>query len=161
MRLKCNMCFSDRYVVVSREKGIVNYGIGTKLKATSDTFYIQKNQCLKCNTTTEHKLSYVSDSRKYRYLNIGGNVIQFHRFVFELNNRKLKPGEMVRFRDGNCGNCKPSNLEAIMPRLKKKRVANRKILVCARPLCNHVWRQRGDKEPKTCPKCRSKRWRKE
>ena len=44
---------------------------------------------------------------------------------------------------------------------KKGKVANRTILVCARPNCNHVWRMRGKNPPKTCPLCRSRNWGKE
>ncbi len=145
MRLKCKMCGSDRYVVVS-------------IKPFNDTVYIQKNQCLKCSTITEHEVSYLSDPKKYKYINVHGNTIQFHRYIYELiHQRKLKPGERVIFKNGIKGDNRPSNLIAIMPIKKKARVINHKILVCKK--CKYAWKARKKTLPKSCPKCHSKKWK--
>ena len=144
MRLKCKMCGSDRYVVVS-------------INTVNDSVYKQKNQCMKCSTITEHELSYLSDPKKYKYINVQGNVTQFHRFVYELtHNRKLKLGERVILKNGIKGDCRPSNLIAVMSMKKKSRVINHKILVCKK--CQYAWRGRKKTLPISCPKCGSKSW---
>ena len=157
MRLNCSMCGSDRYVVISIAPGRLNYA-SQDMSLLSDSFYIQKNQCLKCSTITSHTVDYITDPKRYKYINVEGHVTQFHRYIYELIHfRKLKPGERVIHINKIRGDNRPSNLKAIMPRVRKKREINRKILVCSK--CKWAWKQARKIVPKRCPRCHTNNWK--
>ncbi len=110
MKLQCKKCESTRYHLKSID-------LIKKKDAIDDKFYEQKNLCIACGEITTHKIKYKMKENKYRYLflsRIEGrtSIIQLHRYIMELIlHRSLRPSERIRFKNGNKGDCRPSNLD--------------------------------------------------
>ena len=104
-------------------KGKVSWNKGKKLENYLSAEAIEKlkaTQFKSGNKPHNIKEDGVVSSRKdksgisYLYIRISeGKWELYHRHIWEKSNRKLLPGEVIRFIDGNTKNCELSNLQLI------------------------------------------------